>query len=206
MPYHTYLLVSIAILVDSWISIWKHRLCEVLVILTPVRYWLHWCWYKSGEDAWDFSSGLTPPASLVSVQATSTLLPLSTMLIQRRLLASTADTVCTGVNSGVDVDWFCSNGTRLNLGSSTVAITYSGRLRMSSNRLCSKLCRCSLKVLYCISHEANMQSIPNSGTSKRQTGEGRLNRMCVQSSLCQLWQDLSAKLERNLELLLRVSR
>ena len=28
------------------------------------------------------------------------------------------------------------------------------------------------------------------GTSKRQTGEGRLNRMCVQSSLCQLWQDL----------------
>jgi len=114
--------------------------------------------------------------------------------------------VCTGVNSGVDVDWFCSNGTRLNLGSSTVAITYSGRLRMSSNRLCSKLCRCSLKVLYCISHETNMQSIPNSGTSKRQTGEGRLNRMCVQSSLCQLWQDLSAKLERNLELLLRVSR
>ena len=28
------------------------------------------------------------------------------------------------------------------------------------------------------------------GTSKRQTEEGRLNRMCVQSSLCQLWQDL----------------
>jgi len=25
------------------------------------------------------------------------------------------------------------------------------------------------------------------GTSKRQTGEDRLNRMCVQSSLCQLW-------------------
>ena len=28
------------------------------------------------------------------------------------------------------------------------------------------------------------------GTSKRQIGEGRLNRMCVQSSLCKLWQDL----------------
>ena len=27
-------------------------------------------------------------------------------------------------------------------------------------------------------------------TPKRQTGERRLNRMCVQSSLCQLWQDL----------------
>jgi len=28
------------------------------------------------------------------------------------------------------------------------------------------------------------------GTSKRQTGEGRLNRMCVQSPMCQVRQDL----------------
>ena len=32
-----------------------------------------------------------------------------------------------------------------------------------------------------------------SGTSKRQTGQGRLNRMCVQSSLCKLWQDLDRR-------------
>ena len=39
----------------------------------------------------------------------------------------------------------------------------------------------------------------STGTSKRQTGEGRLNGMCVQSSLCQLWRELHRRNEGNLE-------